>query len=154
MPVCYQLIGVPGAGKSTWVNNQILVEHYTYVSTDYWVDKFAKAANTTYTEIFESVMPDAIEQMLEQVRLARKYNANIIWDQTSTTIASRKKKFKMLPDYDHIAVVFDTPDRDELNRRLANRPGKIVPVEVVDSMIARFQMPTVAEGYNQIIIIK
>jgi predicted kinase len=153
MPKAYILIGVPGSGKSTWVNNQTLVEDYTYVSTDFWVEQFAKAANTSYTEIFESVMPAAIEQMLEQVRLSRKYNANIVWDQTSTTIKSRAKKFKMLPDYEHIAVVFDTPDRAELNRRLANRPGKVVPVEVVDSMIAGFQMPTLAEGYKQIIII-
>ena len=150
----YVLIGVPGSGKSTWVNNQTLVEEYTYVSTDFWVEQFAKAANTSYTEIFEKVMPDAIEQMLEQVRLSRKYNANIIWDQTSTTIASRAKKFKMLPNYEHIAVVFPTPDRAELDRRLANRPGKVVPVEVVDSMIAGFQMPTLAEGYKQIIIVK
>ena len=99
-------------------------------------------------------MPDAIEQMLEQVRLSRNYNSNIVWDQTSTTIASRKKKFKMLPDYEHVAVVFPTPDRAELDRRLANRPGKVVPVEVVDSMIAGFQMPTLAEGYKQIIIVK
>ena len=150
----YVLIGVPGSGKSTWVNNQTLVEEYTYVSTDFWVEQFAKAANTSYTEIFEKVMPDAIEQMLEQVRLSRNYNSNIVWDQTSTTIASRKKKFKMLPDYEHVAVVFPTPDRAELDRRLANRPGKVVPVEVVDSMIAGFQMPTLAEGYKQIIIVK
>ena len=150
----YVLIGVPGSGKSTWVNNQTLVEEYTYVSTDFWVEQFAKAANTSYTEIFEKVMPDAIEQMLEQVRLSRNYNSNIVWDQTSTTIASRKKKFKMLPYYEHIAVVFPTPDRAELDRRLANRPGKVVPVEVVDSMIAGFQMPTLAEGYSQIIIVK
>ena len=150
----YVLIGVPGSGKSTWVNNQTLVEEYTYVSTDFWVEQFAKAANTSYTEIFEKVMPDAIEQMLEQVRLSRNYNSNIVWDQTSTTIASRKKKFKMLPYYEHIAVVCPTPDRAELDRRLANRPGKVVPVEVVDSMIAGFQMPTLAEGYSQIIIVK
>jgi predicted kinase len=153
MPKAYILIGVPASGKSTWVNNQTLVEDYTYVSTDFWVEQFAKAANTSYTEIFESAMPYAIDQMLEQVRLSRKYNANIIWDQTSTTVKSRAKKFKMLPNYEHIAVVFPTPDRAELNRRLANRPGKVVPVEVVDSMIAGFQMPTLAEGYKQIIII-
>jgi predicted kinase len=154
MPLCYQLIGVPASGKSTWVNNQTLIEDYIYVSTDYWVEQYAIASNTTYTEIFDTAMPYAIDQMSEQVRLSRKYKANIIWDQTSTTIASRKKKFKMLPDYEHIAVVFSTPDRTELDRRLANRPGKVVPVEIVDSMIARFEMPTLAEGYKEIIIVK
>lgn len=153
MPKVYVLVGVPGSGKSTWTNTQTLVEDYTHVSTDFWVEQYAKAAGVTYTEIFESVMPDAIEQMLHQVELSRNYNADIIWDQTSTTIASRAKKFRMLPEYEHIAVVFPTPDRAELDKRLANRPGKVVPVEVVDSMIAGFQMPTLAEGYKQIIIV-
>jgi predicted kinase len=153
-PVCYQLIGVPASGKSTWVNAQTLIEDYTYVSTDFWVEQYAKTVDMTYTEVFDVAMPYAIEQMLEQVKLSHKYNANIIWDQTSTTIASRAKKFKMLPNYEHIAVVFSTPDRAELDRRLASRPGKVVPVEIVDSMIARFEMPTLAEGYKEIIIVK
>jgi len=153
MPVCYQLVGVPGAGKSTWVNNQILMDDYTYVSTDYWVEQYAKSQDMTYSDVFEVAMPYAIEQMLEQVRLSRKYNSNIIWDQTSTTIASRRKKFNMLPNYEHIAVVFPTPERSELDVRLSGRIGKHVPKSVVDSMIEGFQMPTLEEGFKEILIV-
>jgi tRNA uridine 5-carbamoylmethylation protein Kti12 len=74
----------------------------------------------------------------------------VIWDQTSTTAASRRKKFRMLPDYQHIAVVFKTPDPEELSRRLASRPGKIIPEEIVQDMIDRFEMPTLEEGFAEI----
>lgn len=153
MPVCYQLVGVPGVGKSTWVNNQTLIDDYAYVSTDYWVEQYAKISDVSYSEVFESAMPYALEQMLESVRLAHKYNSNIIWDQTSATIASRKKKFSMLPNYEHIAVVFITPDRSELDVRLSGRPGKHIPKNVVDSMIANFEMPTLKEGFVEILVV-
>ena len=153
MPVCYQLVGVPGVGKSTWVKNQTHLLGLTIVSTDYWVEQYAKSQAMTYSDVFEVAMPYAIEQMLEQVRLASKYNHSIVWDQTSTTIASRKKKFHMLPNYEHVAVVFITPNRDELDVRLSGRPGKHVPKNVVDSMIAGFQMPTLEEGFKEIVIV-
>jgi hypothetical protein len=71
-------------------------------------------------------------------------------DQTSTTIASRARKFKALPDYEHIAIVFSTPDLEELKRRLSSRPGKEVPWAVVQGMIDNFEMPTEAEGFKEI----
>ena len=153
MPVCYQLVGVPGVGKSTWVKTQTRLLGLTIVSTDYWVEQYAKNQDMTYSDVFEVAMPYAIEQMLEQVRLASKYNHSIVWDQTSTTIASRKKKFNMLPNYEHIAVVFIAPVRSELDVRLSGRPGKHVPKNVVDSMIAGFQMPTFEEGFKEILIV-
>jgi gluconate kinase len=47
-------------------------------------------------------------------------------------------------------VVFPTPDRNELDVRLSGRPGKHIPKNVVDSMIAGFEMPTEEEGFVQI----
>ena len=153
MPVCYQLVGVPGAGKSTWIKNQTNMLGYTIVSTDYWVEQYAISIAMTHSDVFEIAMPYAIEQMLEQIRLAREYNHDIIWDQTSTTIRSRKKKFNMLPNYKHIAVVCITPDRSVLDARLNNRAGKNVPKNVVDSMIEGFEMPTLEEGFKEILIV-
>jgi predicted kinase len=75
---------------------------------------------------------------------------DIIWDQTSTTVKSRLKKFAMLPDYEHIAVVFETPNRIELKQRLANRPGKEIPEVVIEGMLASFEMPTEEEGFKEI----
>jgi gluconate kinase len=56
----------------------------------------------------------------------------------------------MLPDYEHIAVVFRTPEPEELARRLASRPGKNIPDHVMRSMIDNFEMPTLDEGFTQV----
>jgi len=150
MPKCYQLIGVPGSGKSTWVKNQIWALGLTVVSTDNFVEAYANQQGRTYSEVFEDYMPTAIDLMIQQVAFAQQHGHTVIWDQTSTTAASRRKKFRMLPDYQHIAVVFKTPDPEELSRRLASRPGKIIPEEIVKDMIDRFEMPTLAEGFQEI----
>ena len=74
----------------------------------------------------------------------------IIWDQTSTTVKSRARKFNMLPDYEHVAVVFKTPEHKELMRRLMSRPGKEIPEHVIASMIASWEDPTEEEGFSEI----
>jgi len=66
------------------------------------------------------------------------------------SISSREKKFRMLPDYEHIAVVFRTPEPEELARRLASRPGKNIPKNVIDSMISNWDEPTEDEGFKEI----
>jgi predicted kinase len=150
MPKCYQLIGVPGSGKSTWICNQIWAQGLTVVSTDTFVEAYANAQDQTYSQVFEDYMPTAVDLMVQQVVFAHQHGHTVIWDQTSVTVASRRKKFRMLPDYQHIAVVFKTPEPDELSRRLASRPGKIIPEEIVQDMIDRFEMPTLEEGFQEI----
>jgi predicted kinase len=154
MPKCYQLIGVPAAGKSTWYKNQDWLgedkKEHKYVSTDQHVEGYAQDQGKTYSEVFAEYMPTAIEQMMVNVNLASAFQIDIVWDQTSTTVKSRARKFNMLPDYEHIAVVFRTPNLDELKKRLASRPGKDVPWEVVQGMIDNWEEPTNEEGFKEI----
>jgi len=150
MKKLYVLVGVPGSGKSTWVANQDWAQNCAYISTDKIVDDCAKKLGKTYSEVFDDVMPDAVNIMVSEVVLAREQGRDIIWDQTSTTVASRKRKFNMLPDYYAIAVVFRCPDADELARRLLNRSGKLIPVDVLHSMITNFEIPSEEEGFKEI----
>jgi predicted kinase len=150
MPKCYQLIGVPGSGKSTWVASQDWAVTCAHVSTDKWVDLYAKEVGKTYSEVFDEYMPTAVDLMAKEVVAAREMGRDIVWDQTSTGVKARARKFNMLPDYEHIAVVFKTPEADELARRLASRPGKNIPDHVMRSMIKYFEMPTEEEGFKEI----
>lgn len=150
MPKCYQLIGVPASGKSTWISNQDWSKDCSVISTDYWVEEEAKRVGKTYSEIFADYMPRAVELMAANVVAAREMGNDIIWDQTSTTVTSRARKFNMLPDYEHIAVVFRTPEHKELMRRLMSRPGKEIPDHVIASMIASWEDPTLEEGFKEI----
>jgi predicted kinase len=152
MPKCYQLVGVPGAGKSTWITNQEWAKDCAYISTDRYVERQAELEGKTYSEVFKDFMPFAVKMMADDVVTAREAGRDIIWDQTSTTIASRTRKFNMLPDYEHIAVVFATPEPAELVMRLDSRydSGKIIPDQVVQDMINNWEEPTLEEGFEEI----
>jgi len=88
--------------------------------------------------------------MSAEVARAQQQGRDIIWDQTSVSAASRRKKFASLPDYEHVAVVFGTPEPAELTRRLAGRPGKTIPDAVLQNMVDSFEEPTEAEGFQEI----
>ena len=147
---CYQMVGVPGSGKSTWIANQDWAGNCVVVSTDAYVERFAQRMGKTYSEVFEEVMPRAIRLMMRRVRWAHERNLDVIWDQTSTTAASRRRKFSALFDYDHIAVVFRTPAWPELKRRLDSRPGKTIPRKVIKGMIHSWEEPSEEEGFMEI----
>ena len=150
MPIFYMLTGVVASGKSTWcANSDIDAE---YVSSDFWIDKYAASIGQTYSEVFDSYIKTATQYMHESVQDAVKHNRNIIWDQTNLTPKSRKSKLAMIPDhYEKIAVAFPVPEMVELSRRLESRPGKHIPVHVVESMINNYVLPTLEEGFDQVI---
>ena len=150
MPTVYVLVGVPGSGKSTWIRNQDWSQDCAIVSTDNHVENYAKAVGKTYNQVFNDYMPTAVKLMAEDVVKAREAGKDIIWDQTSTTVASRKKKFNMLPNYHAVAVVFPTPEPEELERRLASREGKSIPWNVMQGMISGLKLPTLEEGFDEI----
>jgi predicted kinase len=146
----YMLVGIPASGKTTWANNQSFSDDCVIISTDQYVEEYAAQTGKTHTEAFQEYMPIAIDRMADAVIDAREAGRNIIWDQTSTSIGTRAKKFRMLPNYYAIAVVFPIPERQELERRLASRPNKIVPIDVVDMMIGNWEEPTLEEGFMEI----
>ena len=147
---CYQLIGVPGSGKSTWIKNQDWAKDLPVVSTDNFVEAYAQEQGKTYNEVFKDYMPTAVRLMANQAKICEANGVDVIWDQTSTTVNSRLKKFNTLPGYEHIAVVFRTPDRAELDVRLSGRAGKHIPKSVIDSMIDGWDEPTEDEGFVEI----
>ena len=146
----YVLVGIPCSGKSTWAANQDWVAECAYISTDVHVEAYAKQTGKTYTEVFEQYMPTAVDLMANEVIAARTNNRDIVWDQTSTTVASRRKKLQMLPEYTAIAIVCTKPGIGEMTKRLASRPGKTIPWTVVTAMIDGFETPTEAEGFAEI----
>ena len=143
------MIGVPGSGKSTWIK-----KHNTggtmVASSDAYIDTEAERQGKTYNDVFKSTIKAANNHAQSVAKKAFELGLDLIWDQTSTTIASRARKFNALPDYEHIAVVFATPELNELHRRLASRPGKNIPSDVMVQMIKGLQMPTTDEGFKEI----
>ena len=151
-PTAYILVGVPGSGKSTWYRNCTDLQGCVYVSSDYIIEQEALRQGRSYDEVHPEFINTAVQQMLEQVRAAVDAGQDIVWDQTNPTAKARRHKLKMLPGYRKVAVVFPTPDAAEHARRL-QRPGKTVPKMILDSMIENFTVPTLEEGFDQILMV-
>lgn len=150
MPKVYMLIGVPGSGKSTWISNQEWAKDIPVVSSDRFIDAHAAKEGKTYNEVFDEYVKIATKLMDNQVEICKANNTDIIWDQTNTSVKSRKAKLEKLAGYEKIAVVFRTPEKAELDRRLAQRVGKSIPDAVMKSMIDSLVMPTEEEGFKEI----
>lgn len=149
-PTVYVLIGLPAAGKSTWVSQQDWASTCALISTDLYVDRFAARTGHSYNQVFEAVMPRAIRLMMRAVRRAQAQGLDIIWDQTNLTRASRARKVRILPEYRAVAVVFAAPEPEEHARRLASRPGKQIPDTVLADMIQSYDPPEESEGFEEI----
>lgn len=142
MSKLYMLIGVPGSGKSTWIGEQYWASDCVLVSTDKLIDIEAGRQGKTYNDVFSSYIDTATKLMNDDVRAAVEAGKDIIWDQTNTGRRSRKAKLAMAPSYRKIAIVFATPDEAEWQRRIASRPGKVIPEAVLKAMADGLQLPT------------
>jgi len=155
MPKLYMLIGVPGAGKSTWLAQQPFDWNRTVIlSTDAIIERRAAAQGKTYDQVFRKEIKSATTEMYQMLADAVSQGADLIWDQTNVVAAARAKKLAMVPDsYERVAVMFRTPDRAEHARRLASRVGKTIPANVIAGMKSQLEPPTEAEGFDQIITV-
>lgn len=153
MPVAYILVGVPASGKSTWAETQQNLVDCDYISSDIFIEEYAREKGVSYSEAFDEAIKPAISKMLDELEKSVLACRDIIWDQTSTTIASRAKKLNLLRIYCKVAVVFKTPDEEEHRRRLSLREGKTIPEEVLKEMIENFEQPTIEEGFDEILYV-
>lgn len=142
MPEFLMLVGMPGSGKSTWVNYHCSPTTYVYCSTDALIEAYAKKQGKTYNEVFQEHIKEATRQMNIQMQWAFLNNISVILDQTNLTKASRAKKLSSVPkNYYKGCVVIPVPEREEWLRRL-DRPGKTIPKFVIENMLKSYEEPT------------
>lgn len=157
----YMMVGVPGSGKSTYVNgvrgrldyqdfNEAVV-----LSTDKFIEASAKAENVTYNLAFHENIKLAEMQLNADLKKAIHDGKDIVWDQTNVSAKTRKAKLAKIPKHYHkIALVFcANPDIiNEVNEK-RKEFGRDIPAHILESMIKNFEMPTKEEGFNEIIVI-
>jgi len=151
-PILFMLVGLPAAGKSTWIKQN--TPDAVILSTDNYIEDKASEMGKTYHEIFQSQIKHASRNLNVELNKAIESGKDIVWDQTNVAPTGRKKKLKGIPDrYYKVAVVFDVEDA-ELERRLAKRAeetGKSIPPHVLSSMRDSFIYPTREEGFDKVI---
>lgn len=162
-PVCTVMVGLPGLGKSTLVEKEraiyagIDMPVFVY-STDDLIEAAAKELGSTYNEVFETMIKSVTEAANASLDVAVKNRQDIIWDQTNLGVGKRRKIINRMrqagyqvrcvcivpPESGHIS------DLKDWKYRLANRPGKTIPDEVLTNMYRSFTLPTVEEGFDMI----
>lgn len=150
MPKCTILVGVPGSGKSTWLQEHMPMANV--MSTDIVIENVAKSYGMTYNEGFKDLIGFADKVMWRHITLAHMRQEDYVIDRTNLTAKSRAKFIQKLKlhRYEIECVVFPTPKPEEWKRRLDSRPGKTIPQEVLDRMVDSYEMPLMSEGFTKI----
>ena len=162
-PICYVMVGLPGLGKSTLVEDQrkvyerIDMDLFVY-STDNYIEEVGTHLGKTYDEVFEDYIGKATTRMNALLDVAIKDKVDIIWDQTNLGAGKRRKIINRMKQagYQVRCECIVPPesdydgDKEDWAQRLANRPGKTIPQNVLTNMIESFIMPTIEEGFDMI----
>jgi predicted kinase len=157
MNTVYILVGVPGSGKSTWLHKNQLELNILSLSSDEVINTIGDIFGYNYDEIFNDVVGFANRVFLDFVD---KYSTdetldmNIALDRTNMSKKTRSPFLKKFKDFRKVAVVFPTPEKEEWDRRLNSRPGKTIPKYVLESMARNFEMPTLEEGFDEVIVVE
>lgn len=125
MSTLYTLVGLPGCGKSTYTQDKDAV----VISTD---------------AIREELLGDANNQeqgnvifaiAFKRIQNALKNGQDVIFDATNLTR--------------NVAVFIDTPKEVCIARQ--QQRDRVVPVDVIERMSKRLTVPTVEEGFDEVI---
>jgi predicted kinase len=155
-PILIVMVGLPGSGKSTWINSMLesTDSEYVVVSSDNVIEQLAEVAGLDYNSGFDKFIGKATGIMKQNFREAVNKGKNIIWDQTNMSQKKRRGILKQVPDdYFKVAVVFELTE-EELKNRLEQRRldnGKTIPWGVVKNMANAYSPPTEAEGFDEIV---
>lgn len=154
---CIMLVGVPGAGKSTWLATEMENVPFAIASTDNIIEEVAASKGQTYDEVFTKYISVAEKMMFDDIQ---KYITDgwetIVIDRTNVSVKARRRIMERFRghDFEFEAVVFPVPEKAEWDRRLRSRPGKTIPQAVLNSMAANLAIPSFDEGFTKITHVK
>lgn len=154
MAKCTLLVGLPAAGKSTWlVKNKAMY----IASSDDIITTMGREYGMSYTEAWPLLNKFAEKAFLYKVKAYAKYKLDFYIDRTNLTKKARAKIINIIKEegeglYWIDAMVFPLPKEYEWQRRLDVRQDKFIPKEVLDNMLNIFDFPTEDEGFKRIIV--
>lgn len=147
------MCGLPTSGKSTYVQKLKKLSYWenaVVLSTDNYIEEYAKRVGQTYNEVFDDVIPDATRELELQLNMAKEKGKNIIWDQTNLSRKSRKNKLRKIPSsYARGVVYFEIPLEEALERN-KHREGKFIPESILKRMWHQLEIPTREEDFDYV----
>ena len=148
------LTGLPCSGKSTYASQ--FAKTHTIISRDDFLMNQYNHSNLSYGEAYKLAHESdqarlAFDTKFEAHLLAQSkdFSKDIIIDMTMLSLSSRRSMMDKLPNSSFKSVVFLTK-LTTIDARNANRPGKVIPDEVLFNMQKSFTMPVREEGFTSI----
>ena len=147
MSKMYVVIGAPGCGKSTYIQNH-LKENELVISRD----KIRFGMLNDNDEYF-SKEKEVYNEFIKQIEAAIAADATFYVDQTSLNAAARNKLFSRLKKKpDKVIGIYFTTSLDTILQRNAQRTGRaLVPEDAVINMFNSLTKPTLEEGFDEIL---
>jgi predicted kinase len=154
MSILVLLVGLPASGKSYYAEKFIpsLCGSYRLHSSDAILEEIAKDSGKTYDEVFKDSIKIADKLFWQELQNSIDRNEKIVVDRTNLTVKSRKRIIDMAKakGYFISAEVFETHfyDNAKWKEFLGAREGKMIPSNVIGSMMFSYERPTHAEGID------
>jgi len=145
------LVGVPNAGKSSYLNNYMWSNDETIISRDDILMETAPMDN--YNEAWDYATitnkHKAIDKELQRrFSKAIKENKDIVIDMTNISRKARNRWLASVPKhYKKEAVIFTT-SYEEIIERNENRENKKLNIDIIHNMMSGFMIPTYGEFDN------
>lgn len=150
------LIGIPNAGKSTHINEELKKGEKVILSFDNMImekypdlnysDAFKKAMETKGTK--EDNWKEFERRFKEELKISFNEGKEVIVDKTNLTKKSRNRVLSNAPKtIKREAIMFLTtlPTLLERNAKRAEETGKYIPMGVMENFIKSFTMPDNSE---------
>lgn len=145
----YLMIGIPGSGKSTFCKKCLseATAPVEYVSRDEIRFSLLKSNDSYFSKEKE-----VLKIFYSRINKALSEGKDVYIDQTSTTLAGRRKLFTHIYGYNNVfAIWFDVPLETCLKRNETRSGRAYVPPHEIINMYDNFCPPTYKENFDMIV---
>ncbi len=149
------LIGLPGAGKSTYLkNNPEILKGYTFISVDGIAQERSKGSNLTASQVHDQQYDSIIDEFNSRLKIAVEKGDNILIEGVNATLEKREKRLSGAKksdqfNYKTTAIIVLPPSEEIRQGRIQRR---IYEEGRFSSPVSEIEMPKLGEFDNFIYV--